>query len=100
MSAPARLHAGSFAGVLFFPVTAFDTRGRVDAGQVRAHVADGVENGAGAVFAACGTGEFHALDTDEKAAVAALAVGATNARVPVIAGTGGSLGDAILTARK
>ena len=54
-------------GVLFFPVTPFDAHDRVDEDLLAAHVAEGLGQGAGAAFVACGTGEFHALDIEEYA---------------------------------
>lgn len=78
-------------GVLFFPVTPFDADGAVSVDALAEHVERGVEVGPGAVFVACGTGEFHALDLDEYRAVVRTAVTATAGRVPVIAGTGGAL---------
>lgn len=81
-------------GVLFFPVTAFDDRDRVDVETVQRHVASGVDHGPGAVFAACGTGEFHALALDEYELVVRAAVEAAAGRVPVVAGVGGPLGHA------
>ncbi|WP_042401745.1 5-dehydro-4-deoxyglucarate dehydratase [Streptacidiphilus carbonis] len=78
-----RLH-----GLLFFPVTPFALDGSLDLDVLRTHVAAGVAGGAGAVFAACGTGEYHALDLDEYEAVVAAAVSATGGRVPVVAGVG------------
>jgi 5-dehydro-4-deoxyglucarate dehydratase len=86
-------------GVLFFPVTAFDAAGRLDLDTTRAHVASGVDAGPGGVFAACGTGEFHALALDEFAAVVRASVEATAGRVPVVAGAGGAIGHAIACAR-
>jgi 5-dehydro-4-deoxyglucarate dehydratase len=86
----------SFAdGVLFFPVTAIGSSGRVDLGATAAHVAERVASGPGGVFAACGTGEFHALSATEHAGVVRAAVEATAGRVPVIAGAGGPLAHAI-----
>lgn len=82
-------------GVLFFPVTAFDAAGKVDEGATAAHITARIESGPGGVFAACGTGEFHALALDEHAAVVRAAVEATAGRVPVIAGAGGPVGHAI-----
>jgi 5-dehydro-4-deoxyglucarate dehydratase len=49
----------------------------------------GVDAGAGGVFAACGTGEFSALEPDEYSRVVRTAVEAAAGRVPVFAGTGG-----------
>jgi len=85
-------------GPYFFPVTPFAVDGSVDVAALRSHVATGVEAGAGAVFAACGTGEFHALSFDEHAAVVAETVAEAAGRVPVIAGAGGPLGHALATA--
>ncbi|MCJ1697391.1 5-dehydro-4-deoxyglucarate dehydratase [Rathayibacter caricis] len=81
-------------GVLFFPVTPFDEHDRVDVEALAAHVGGGVSAGAGGVFIACGTGEFHALGIDEYATTVRTGVEATAGRVPVIAGVGGPLGHA------
>lgn len=86
--------------VLFFPVTAFDDAGRVDAELVERHVAERVAHDPGAVFAACGTGEFHALAVDEYATVVEASVRATAGRVPVLSGVGGPLGHALACARE
>lgn len=81
-------------GVLFFPVTPFDESGDVDLARLAEHVAKGVDAGPGGVFIACGTGEFHALETGEFAAVVRTAVEATAGRVPVYAGAGGAVAQA------
>jgi 5-dehydro-4-deoxyglucarate dehydratase len=73
---------------LFFPVTAYGPDGTVDPGVYREHVRRGVEAGAAAVFACCGTGEFHALVPEEFETCVRAAVEATEGRVPVIAGAG------------
>jgi 5-dehydro-4-deoxyglucarate dehydratase len=78
-------------GLLFFPVTAFDQDGRFAPGAYRAHVEDRLAHGPGAVFAACGTGEFPALAPAEYEQVVRTAVQAADAaerRVPVIGGCG------------
>jgi 5-dehydro-4-deoxyglucarate dehydratase len=75
-------------GLLFFPVTAFGPDGAPDLAAFRAHVRAGVDAGAAAVFACCGTGEFHALDLAEYGACVAAAVEETAGRVPVLAGAG------------
>ncbi|MFF8385289.1 5-dehydro-4-deoxyglucarate dehydratase [Streptomyces kanasensis] len=80
--------AGRLDGLLFFPVTAFGPDGALDLDVFRAHVRAGVEAGAGAVFACCGTGEFHALTPEEFRACVTAAVEETAGRVPVVAGTG------------
>ncbi|MFI5795582.1 5-dehydro-4-deoxyglucarate dehydratase [Streptomyces sp. NPDC051677] len=87
-SAPlaARLRVPS--GPLFFPVTAYGPDGSLDLDVYRAHVRRGVDAGAAAVFACCGTGEFHALTPEEFERCVRAAVEETDGRVPVIAGAG------------
>ncbi|MGP8302643.1 5-dehydro-4-deoxyglucarate dehydratase [Streptomyces inhibens] len=75
-------------GLLFFPVTAYTPDGALDLAAFRAHVRGGIDAGAAAVFACCGTGEFHALTPEEFADCIAAAVEETAGRVPVIAGAG------------
>ncbi|GAB2706452.1 5-dehydro-4-deoxyglucarate dehydratase [Microbacterium marinum] len=89
----------NFDGILFFPVTTFDGSGTVDVDLLQQHVAAGVAAGAGGVFPACGTGEYHALSAAESALVVRTAVDTVAGRVPVVAGAGGPLGHAIDTAR-
>jgi 5-dehydro-4-deoxyglucarate dehydratase len=88
-----------FDGVLFFPVTPFDAHDRVDVALLEEHVADRVAGGAGGVFAACGTGEYHALGLEQIGEVVGAAVRATAGRRPVVAGTGGPIGHAVAAAR-
>ncbi|MBC7267958.1 MAG: 5-dehydro-4-deoxyglucarate dehydratase [Streptomyces sp.] len=76
------------SGPLFFPVTAFGPDGAVDLDAYREHVRRGVEAGAAAVFACCGTGEFHALTPEEYERCVAAAVAVGDGRVPVLAGAG------------
>ncbi|MFF8936375.1 5-dehydro-4-deoxyglucarate dehydratase [Streptomyces paradoxus] len=76
------------SGPLFFPVTAYGPDGSVDLDTYRTHVRRGVEAGAAAVFACCGTGEFHALTPEEFEACVRVAVEAAEGRVPVVAGAG------------
>lgn len=83
-----RLREGMARGVLSFPLTAFHDDGSLDPGGFRAHVADRLAAGPGAVFPACGTGEFFSLDEEEYRTVVATAVEEAAGRVPVVAGTG------------
>lgn len=83
--------AGQLRGVLFFPVTPFDAAGAVDAAALAEHIGRGVAAGPGAVFVACGTGEFHALEPGEFEDIVRIAVETTAGRVPVYAGCGGPL---------
>ncbi|MFN3867083.1 MAG: 5-dehydro-4-deoxyglucarate dehydratase [Demequina sp.] len=86
-------------GVYFFPVTPFDDAGEVDTSLAVTLVDEGVGHGAGAVFPACGTGEFHALSVEEHRRVVEATVRAVAGRVPVVAGAGGPLGHALAVAR-
>jgi 5-dehydro-4-deoxyglucarate dehydratase len=84
----ARPLAERLDGILFFPVTAYGPDGAVDLDVFRAHVRAGLDAGAGAVFACCGTGEFHALTPQEFGECVAAAADEAGGRVPVVAGTG------------
>ncbi|MFD9093884.1 5-dehydro-4-deoxyglucarate dehydratase [Streptomyces collinus] len=87
-SAPLAARLSDPSGPLFFPVTAYGPDGAVDLDVYRAHVRRGVADGAAAVFACCGTGEFHALLPEEFEACVRAAVEAAEGRVPVVAGAG------------
>jgi 5-dehydro-4-deoxyglucarate dehydratase len=88
-----------FDGVLFFPVTPFTEAGDVDLDALARHVASGVDAGPGGVFIACGTGEFHAIETEEFSRIVRTAVEVVAGRVPVYAGAGGSVAQAKLFAK-
>lgn len=87
------------SGVLFFPVTPFFPDGAVDLDTYRRHVEHGLRHRPGGIFAACGTGEFHALSLDEYGDVVAAAVKAAAGTVPVFAGAGGAPPDMRVQAR-
>ncbi|WP_406150108.1 5-dehydro-4-deoxyglucarate dehydratase [Streptomyces sp. NBC_01012] len=87
-SAPLAARLTDVAGPLFFPVTAYGPDGTVDLDAFRAHVRKGVDAGAAAVFACCGTGEFHALAPEEFRLVVGAAVDEAAGQVPVVAGAG------------
>ncbi|WP_329330317.1 5-dehydro-4-deoxyglucarate dehydratase [Streptomyces luteogriseus] len=78
-----------FHGVLFFPVTPFAADGSLDEERLAQHIESGVAAGAGGVFVACGTGEFHALSAEEVERATRVAVTTTAGRVPVLAAAGG-----------
>ncbi|MFF4015979.1 5-dehydro-4-deoxyglucarate dehydratase [Streptomyces sp. NPDC001843] len=78
-----------FQGVLFFPVTPFTADGSLDEERLARHIESGVVAGAGGVFVACGTGEFHALTPEEIERATRVAVTTTAGRVPVLAAAGG-----------
>ncbi|OLZ66619.1 5-dehydro-4-deoxyglucarate dehydratase [Streptomyces sp. IMTB 2501] len=83
-----RLREGMARGVLSFPLTAFHDDGSLDPDGFRAHVAGRLAAGPGAVFPACGTGEFFSLDEEEYRTVVRIAVAEAAGKVPVVAGTG------------
>lgn len=87
-SAPLAARLRNPSGPLFFPVTPYGADGSVDLDVYRAHVRRGVQAGAAAVFACCGTGEFHALLPEEFESCVRAAVEAAGGRVPVVAGAG------------
>ncbi|MGV9276214.1 5-dehydro-4-deoxyglucarate dehydratase [Streptomyces griseosporeus] len=87
-SAPLAARLGRPGGPLFFPVTAYGPDGSADLDTYRTHVRRGIDAGAAAVFACCGTGEFHALTPEEFEACVRTAVEEAGGRVPVLAGTG------------
>lgn len=82
-------------GVLFFPVTPFGAGGGIDEMMFERHVVDGLAHQPGAVFAACGAGELHALSKEEHAKIANRAVKAVAGKRPVYLGAGGALPTAI-----
>ncbi|MGA5898269.1 5-dehydro-4-deoxyglucarate dehydratase [Streptomyces venetus] len=83
-----RLREGMAGGVLSFPLTSFRDDGTLDPDGFRAYVAQRLAASPGAVFPACGTGEFFSLDEDEYRQVVTIAVEEAAGRVPVVAGTG------------
>lgn len=87
-------------GPLYFPVTAYDTEGNVDLAVTADVLAQGLEHGPGGVFPACGTGEFHALSAEESLSVVRVAVETVAGRVPVVAGVGGPVGQAVAAVRE
>ncbi|MEW2086841.1 5-dehydro-4-deoxyglucarate dehydratase [Streptomyces sp. NPDC005283] len=87
-SAPLAARLARAQGPLFFPVTAYGPDGALDLDSFRAHVRTGIDAGAAAVFACCGTGEFHALTPEEFRDCVAAAVEETAGEVPVVAGAG------------
>ncbi|MEW2046047.1 5-dehydro-4-deoxyglucarate dehydratase [Streptomyces sp. NPDC005476] len=83
-----RLRDGMAQGVLSFPLTSFHDDGSLDPDGFRAHVAAQIATAPGAVFPACGTGEFFSLDEDEYRQVVTITVEEAGGRLPVVAGVG------------
>ena len=87
------------AGPLAFPVTPFTPQGGVNLGGFRRHVARLLEYEPAALFVACGTGEFAALDPAEVGRLVRAAVDVAEGRTAVYAGTGGAIAVAMSFAR-
>ncbi|GAA5169560.1 5-dehydro-4-deoxyglucarate dehydratase [Amycolatopsis dongchuanensis] len=76
-------------GLLAFPLTAFAEDLSLNVDAFAEHVEARVAAGAGAVFVACGTGEFSSLSPDEHAVLLRTAREVVAGRVPVWTGVGG-----------
>jgi 5-dehydro-4-deoxyglucarate dehydratase len=88
-----RLRDGMAGGVLSFPLTSFHGDGGLDLDSYRTYLtgqlaAEGDTIAPGAVFPACGTGEFFSLDEDEYREVVRATVEVAAGRLPVVAGIG------------
>ncbi|MFD3524983.1 5-dehydro-4-deoxyglucarate dehydratase [Streptomyces sp. NPDC058653] len=94
-----RLRAATTRGVLSFPLTSFQADGDLDEKAYRAYLAAQLATGPGAVFPACGTGEFSGLDEDEYRTVVTATVEVAAGRLPVVAGTGYGWAQALRFAR-
>jgi 5-dehydro-4-deoxyglucarate dehydratase len=94
-----RLRDGMAGGVLSFPLTSFREDGGLDLEAYRAYLTAQLDNAPGAVFPACGTGEFFSLDEDEYRAVVGATVELADGRLPVVAGIGYGWAQALRFAR-
>ncbi|WP_240930163.1 5-dehydro-4-deoxyglucarate dehydratase [Streptomyces coryli] len=94
-----RLRDGMARGVLSFPLTSFHQDGSLDLPSYRDYLAQQLAAEPGAVFPACGTGEFTSLDEDEYRQVITTAVELAAGRVPVVAGIGYGYAQALRFAR-
>ncbi|WP_405885294.1 5-dehydro-4-deoxyglucarate dehydratase [Streptomyces sp. NBC_01136] len=83
-----RLREGMMGGVLSFPLTSFREDGDLDLESYRAYLTAQLATAPGAVFPACGTGEFFSLDEDEYRAIVGATVEIAAGRLPVVAGIG------------
>ncbi|QWF83699.1 5-dehydro-4-deoxyglucarate dehydratase [Amycolatopsis sp. CA-230715] len=76
-------------GLLAFPLTPFTDDLELNLDAFAHHVEAHVDAGAGALFVACGTGEFSSLSPDEIAALLRTAKDVVDGRVPIWLGAGG-----------
>jgi 5-dehydro-4-deoxyglucarate dehydratase len=81
-------------GLLAFPLTAFADDLTLDRDAFAEHVEGHIAAGAGALFVACGTGEFSSLSPGELAAVLTTSREVAKGRVPVWVGAGGGAAQA------
>jgi 5-dehydro-4-deoxyglucarate dehydratase len=81
-------------GLLAFPLTPFTEDLEVNLDALAENVESHIAAGAGALFVACGTGEFSSLSPAEHAAVLAKSREVAAGRVPVWAGAGGGAASA------
>ncbi|GAA1749269.1 5-dehydro-4-deoxyglucarate dehydratase [Streptomonospora arabica] len=79
----------SLTGLLGFPVTPFTDAGELDLPRFKEHLDDMLEANPGALFVACGTGEFASLTLEEHRTVVRTAVEHVGGTVPVLPGVGG-----------
>lgn len=94
-----RLRDGMVGGVLSFPLTSFREDGGLDLEAYRAYLTAQLDSAPGAVFPACGTGEFFSLNEDEYRAVVRATVEIADGRLPVVAGIGYGWAQALRFAR-
>ncbi len=95
----ARLREGMAGGVLSFPLTSFRADAGLDLDGYRDHLAAQTATAPGALFPACGTGEFFSLAEDEYRHVVTAAVEVAAGRLPVVAGIGYGWAQALRFAR-
>lgn len=81
-------------GLLAFPLTPFTEGLELNLDAFAENVESHVAAGAGALFVACGTGEFSSLTPDEHAAILRKAREVVSGRVPVWVGAGGGAASA------
>lgn len=85
----------SLAGIMGFPVTPFDSQEQVDEKALQANVQFLVENGLDSVFVCAGSGEYQSMDMKEYGQIVSVGVATVAGRVPVFAGAGGNIREAV-----
>jgi 5-dehydro-4-deoxyglucarate dehydratase len=97
---PAELKAIIGSGLLSFPLTDFDEQLEFQPRRFSERLEWLAPDGATALFAAGGTGEFFSLTADEYPAIIGTAVQTCRGKVPIIAGAGGPTRFAIACAQE
>ncbi|MDR6549909.1 5-dehydro-4-deoxyglucarate dehydratase [Paenibacillus qinlingensis] len=85
----------SLAGIMGFPVTPYDRNEQLDEKAFQANVRFLVENGLDSVFVCAGSGEYQSLDINEYEQLVSVGVATAAGKVPVFAGAGGNIREAI-----
>ncbi|GAA0382689.1 5-dehydro-4-deoxyglucarate dehydratase [Bacillus horti] len=82
-------------GILGFPTAPYDERGNIDENALGENIDFLIREGLTAIFIACGSGEFHAINNYEYQRMVEIAVSVTGGRVPVYTGVGGNITHAV-----
>ncbi|MDD9268161.1 5-dehydro-4-deoxyglucarate dehydratase [Paenibacillus sp. GCM10023248] len=85
----------SLAGIMGFPVTPFDDNENVNEQAFEANVQFLLDNGLDSIFVCAGSGEFQSLDINEYERLVTVAVSVVGGKVPVFAGVGGNIREAV-----
>ncbi|MCY9659800.1 5-dehydro-4-deoxyglucarate dehydratase [Paenibacillus chondroitinus] len=85
----------SLAGIMGFPVTPFDHNENVNEKAFEANVQFLLAGGLDSVFVCAGSGEFQSLDIKEYEQLVTIGVAVSAGKVPVFAGAGGNLKEAV-----
>ena len=78
-------------GLLFFPMTPFNSDQSLNLGALEQHLMIGLESEPGGIFLACGAGELHALSENEIYEVTDLATSINRGNTPLFIGVGGPI---------
>lgn len=82
-------------GILGFPTAPYNEMGNIDEQALAENIKFLMDSGLSSIFIACGSGEFHALNKAEYQTMIEVAVAITNQQIPVYAGVGGSIAEAV-----
>lgn len=91
----AKIRASLEDGLLSFPVTDFDDKGRFNPESYAARLQWFITHNVSAVFVAGGTGEFFSLSEDEYRQITAVTAATVQEKIPMISSIGRSIPDAI-----
>ncbi|NQX58382.1 5-dehydro-4-deoxyglucarate dehydratase [Paenibacillus qinlingensis] len=78
-----------------FPVTPFNLQEQIDEKALQANINFLVQNGLDSVFVCAGSGEYQSLDIKEYERVVTVGVATVAGKVPVFAGAGGNIREAV-----